>query len=129
MKTTNALATALAFHLFACAGADTSDTEPVSADEPQASATASEPKLAASPLEKCTGQFRWRIDGRVEWLHQTSEGCILGTSRLLSPDGTVVPLGPDEDRTGRWEGDEYYFTITLDDGNVSVLERTTDGAS
>jgi hypothetical protein len=123
MKTTTHrfLALALGLAAAACGSSDHSSN----ASPTEGAAPSQSPTAAASPVEACKGEYDPDPGNVPQWLHRTPQGCMLGAGQLLNTDGTVV-VGPAfgaPAETGRWNGDEYYFWISYQDGSVTQYSR------
>ena len=97
--------------------------------QPCVAADAGSEQLAASPVAACVGRFSGTTFGKGQpensgpigsnWLHRTSEGCLLGKELVLRADGTAIKAGV----TGTWTGDELYFRTEIDD-RITDFTRT-----
>jgi hypothetical protein len=91
---------------------------PATSSDPACPATCApaDQKAASSPIARCEGQFLWDYAGTndKQWLHRTPDGCVLGAKTLLRPDGSVT-TSDKPPLVGRWSGDEFYFTVHLED--------------
>ncbi len=125
MTTTKIATIALLLALVACGSADdhqgSEPTSPSGASDPAAGSG-----VAAAPTAACAGEYEvGPMPGPgPQWLHRTAQGCVLGAYTLLNTDGTVVNLEPDSYwKSGHWNGDEFYFWVTNDNGNTWQFNR------